>query len=885
MITRIGTYSQIKGVSVSNPCIVATTASITLNGTQTIDGIGVVVGNRVLVKNQSPASNNGIYIVSSGTWTRAIDMSIDDDIFQGLQVFINSGTVNGSKIYVLSSANPLILGSSSLSFVIYESNPGAVTSFGAIGASPNANAGTISSGVITLQPASALFGGVVTTGTQTIAGTKTFSSDLIVNTVNIGLGGGNINSNTLVGSDSLNSNTTGNSNTALGDHVLPLNTTGSSNSAVGRGSLEKNTTAFSNTGFGNFALFGNTTGSQNTAVGSAAGGFIADGTTENSITNFSVYIGNNTRASSNNQTNQIVIGYNAIGNGSNTVTIGNTSITDNYFQGNIRGTSFIKTGGTSSQFLKADGSVDSTAYQSTVSFGAIGASPNANGGSISSGVITLQPASISFGGIITTGTQTIAGAKTLTGALSVTPASGTAIQGIATIGTGVYGEANSIGGVGVVGRAYGTNGAGGAFFANGSASYGLQANSTASPNAVGLLVSANSSTGFSSLYVSQSGTSEIAGFYNSGGNVASISNAGKYFGTALGISGNTSLGTTSGYLEVGYTTPQGVYKLDVNGTMRVAGAATFSSSVTANGNLGFINANASQAGIIADYTGTGALKVSISTYNDNFNIYNETNTYSIINFTRSTKNLVINPTGGNLGIGTTSPDRALTVNGNISLNNDLISTKGGTNFRIGYESYIATGGVNLFTESAVPLVFGTSSTERMRITSVGNVTIGDSSTSNTGKLSYVSPGFGSFNGVLELYHSSSNVNGSGFVNFYFNGSVIGSIGQLGTTAVVYNTTSDYRLKEDLQEVKGLEKVQAIKVYDYKWIKDEYRMDGVLAHELQEVLPYAVTGEKDALDEEGNEKMQGVDYSKIVPILIKAIQEQQKQIEDLQDRLN
>jgi hypothetical protein len=107
----------------------------------------------------------------------------------------------------------------------------------------------------------------------------------------------------------------------------------------------------------------------------------------------------------------------------------------------------------------------------------------------------------------------------------------------------------------------------------------------------------------------------------------------------------------------------------------------------------------------------------------------------------------------------------------------------------------------------------------------------------------------------------------------------GSITRVGTTnAVAYNTSSDYRLKEDLREIKGLEKISAIKVYDFKWKDNEFRMDGVLAHELQEVLPYAVSGIKD------EERMQQVDYSKLVPVLVKAIQEQQSQIEELKTLL-
>jgi len=91
MITRIGTYSQIKGSSWKLPCRVATTGNITLSGLQTIDGVSLVAGDRVLVRLQNTGSENGIYIVASGAWTRAVDMSLTEDAFDGVQVFINSG--------------------------------------------------------------------------------------------------------------------------------------------------------------------------------------------------------------------------------------------------------------------------------------------------------------------------------------------------------------------------------------------------------------------------------------------------------------------------------------------------------------------------------------------------------------------------------------------------------------------------------------------------------------------------------------------------------------------------------------------------------------------------------------------------------------------------
>ncbi len=106
--------------------------------------------------------------------------------------------------------------------------------------------------------------------------------------------------------------------------------------------------------------------------------------------------------------------------------------------GNITANSLIKSGGTSSQFLKADGSIDATNYQPTISFGAIGSTPNANGASISSGVITLQPASATYGGLVTTGAQTLAGQKQLQDTLVTTKGIRNTAMGLGYVGTAVY---------------------------------------------------------------------------------------------------------------------------------------------------------------------------------------------------------------------------------------------------------------------------------------------------------------------------------------------------------------------------------------------------------------------------------------------------------------
>jgi hypothetical protein len=136
--------------------------------------------------------------------------------------------------------------------------------------------------------------------------------------------------NTANGVQALFSNTTGGTNTANGLQALFSNTTGFSNTANGLQALGYNTTGNNNTANGLQALQANTTGSDNTANGASAGLFIADGSTANETGNNSVFIGADTKALANGQTNQIVIGHNATGKGSNTVQLGNSSVTAGY---------------------------------------------------------------------------------------------------------------------------------------------------------------------------------------------------------------------------------------------------------------------------------------------------------------------------------------------------------------------------------------------------------------------------------------------------------------------------------------------------------------------------------------------------------------------------
>lgn len=99
---------------------VATTANITLSGAQTIDGTSVVAGDRVLVKDQSTGSQNGIYVCASGSWTRATDADDNTEVNPGMFVIVEEGTTNGDTGWFLTTNAPITLGTTSLTFARFK---------------------------------------------------------------------------------------------------------------------------------------------------------------------------------------------------------------------------------------------------------------------------------------------------------------------------------------------------------------------------------------------------------------------------------------------------------------------------------------------------------------------------------------------------------------------------------------------------------------------------------------------------------------------------------------------------------------------------------------------------------------------------------------------
>lgn len=141
-VTKAQLDAAVLGLKWKEPARAATTANITLSGAQTIDGIAVIAGDRVLVKNQSTASQNGIYIAASGAWTRATDFDAAAELL-GAAVFVSEGTTLGNSIWNMTTDEPITLGTTALVFL----QVGGGTSYSA------GNGITIGGGIIAVDPA------------------------------------------------------------------------------------------------------------------------------------------------------------------------------------------------------------------------------------------------------------------------------------------------------------------------------------------------------------------------------------------------------------------------------------------------------------------------------------------------------------------------------------------------------------------------------------------------------------------------------------------------------------------------------------------------------------------------------------------------------------
>jgi hypothetical protein len=186
------------------------------------------------------------------------------------------------------------------------------------------------------------------------------------------------------------------------------------------------------------------------------------------------------------------------------------------------------------------------------------------------------------------------------------------------------------------------------------------------------------------------------------------------------------------------------------------------------------------------------------------------------------------------------------------------------------------------------LVFSTtadgasSPTERMRITQAGDVRIGTTAAVGTNV-----KGVDIVDNIASLLYRSGATTTSTQNHFaFFNPN--GAVGNISTSAsaTAYTTSSDYRLKENVVPLTGaVDRLQQIPVHRFNFIADpETVVDGFIAHEAQAVVPECVTGQKDEVDADGNPIYQGIDQSKLVPLLTAALQEALAEIASLKDRV-
>jgi len=245
-------------------------------------------------------------------------------------------------------------------------------------------------------------------------------------------------------------------------------------------------------------------------------------------------------------------------------------------------------------------------------------------------------------------------------------------------------------------------------------------------------------------------------------------------------------------------------------------------------------------------------------------------------------NTLVTTTGGNVGIGTSSPTAKLHVSAPDGTAPLTLNSAGGSdstralNFNVAGDNY---GKILIPSGSGGAMAFWTgaanAAAERARIDSSGNLLVGCTAVPSA---SVEGKRIASGSGATTSSSGSSTAAYSHWTFFNGNGSV-GSI-QTSASATSYVTSSDYRLKENITPMIGaLTKVSALKPVTYKWKIDGSDGQGFIAHELSEVVPQCVIGEKDAVDADGNPVYQGIDTSFLVATLTAAIQEQQAMIQE------
>ena len=341
--------------------------------------------------------------------------------------------------------------------------------------------------------------------------------------------------------------------------------------------------------------------------------------------------------------------------------------------------------------------------------------------------------------------------------------------------------------------------------------------------------------------------------------------------------GNGNTGTSSSLVAVTSGGNVGVGTANPLGKVH-SSSGSFGGSVSSNGNQ-IVAESSGNAGITIASGATSVGNIFFADSGDTADGFIQYDQSSrALRFGTATATKATLDASGQLGIGTTSPSSQLHLAKALSstqTNALQIQNTGTFTWGIGIDNAVSNS--SLVIQSG-----GAGGTTRVAIDSSGNLLVGTTSAGGTAGLSILPNNSA---GAATLYWDRANTaSSSTALNFENNNSTVGSV-SFTNTATTYSTSSDYRLKEDVQPMTGaLAKVAALKPVTYKWKADGSDGEGFIAHELAEVVPQCVTGEKDAVDAEGNPVYQGIDTSFLVATLTAAIQEQQALITALTARV-
>ena len=420
--------------------------------------------------------------------------------------------------------------------------------------------------------------------------------------------------------------------------------------------------------------------------------------------------------------------------------------------------------------------------------------------------------------------------------------------------------------------------------------YALNSNNANNNTAVGYQAGYSNTTGGPNTtlgsyagYGITTGTNNTAVGYGSLGYFASAYTTGAY-NVALGDSALGKITSASNNTAVGY---QAGYA-NTTGGIDAFGCKALESNTTGTGNVGI-----GQGVLATNTTGNSNTAVGYQAleYNSTAS-YNTAVGYQAL-YSNTTANSSTAVGWGSLYNATGTANTAIGVNSGNGLTTGTVNTflgasagyamtTGSNNTIIG--SYTGNqGGLDIRTASNYIVLSDGSGNPRVTVDGSGNVMFGATAFNASVNSNFFL--FGSGNGTEYIGHVSGTSSGVAYQDFRYNGTNIGSITQNGTTAVLYNTTSDYRLKSNPTKItNGLDTISKLNPVNFTWNTDNTQDSGFIAHEFQSVLPRSVTGEKDAVDKDGKPVYQAMDNSGAIPFLVAAIQEQQALITDLQTKL-